>query len=116
MTNVDANAEQTPPQDSVKSRRVSKLVVFLAIVLTALGVFLSWAAASRKGMLPFGGEMTGYTLAPIIFGMIFVAIFQLFKRFRNQHSRWKTYCWVLFLSSLGSISNLFQELAAISAR
>ncbi|WP_143732591.1 hypothetical protein [Microbulbifer sp. GL-2] len=73
------------------------LAVTLAFTASFLGQFL------KTGNIAVG---IGGGLAPIIMGIIIVAIFQIGKPFRNSKSRCKILLWTQIVLMLGSISNL----------
>lgn len=68
--------------------------LFLKLSCIALTVLTMLVAAFKALALESQiGEIVGYALGPIIWGIIIVGLFQIGKRFRNQKSRYKIYLW-----------------------
>lgn len=115
---AQADANYTPPEsnETPDPRKATKLIIFFAVILTACGVLLGFVVGLSTGVGQGGriGELIGQSIGVIIFGLLVVALFQLFKRFRNQRSRWKIYCWSVFIAILGQVGNLVQAVAPVA--
>jgi len=116
MTAIDNDSETPQINDTGGPQKVSKGIVFFTIFLSVIGVCLGYVSAVIAGIGSNGriGELFGHSIGVIVFGLIIVAFFQLFKRYRNQSSRWKIYCWSVIILSLISIGNLIQGIAPVA--
>jgi len=97
-------------------RKVTIPIVIIAIVLTLLGVAPGYLMGVSKGIGQGGriGELIGQSIGVVVMAFLVVAIFQIFKRFRNQRSRWKIYCWSIFIVCFSSTLRFLQDLVPIS--
>ncbi len=111
MEQTDSN--YAPPQSAAANtpRRAGPLLISIAMIMTVLGVMLGYAQGVIAGIGEGGriGELIGQSIGVIILALLVVAIFQLFKRFRNQRSRWKIYSWTIFIVCLSNIIRYVQS-------
>ncbi len=114
VVNQDNNINATPEIiDNPAPRKVSMLIVVIAGILTVYGVLQGYVTGMRAGIGEGGriGELIGQSIGVIVMALMAVAIFQIFKRFRNQRSRWKIYSWTIFIVCLSNLIRLAQGLS-----
>lgn len=102
-------------EDRKKQQSAGVLSIILALVLTLVNSFLALSNALLRNRVEGGrdliaGEMIGSIIAPILVGLVVVALFQFAQKYRNSRSRWKIYCWTLLVLFVVSVSQLFQIL------
>lgn len=116
MTKPDTQHEPVNINDVDSTRKASKLIIFIAIILTFIGVFLGFVGGLSRGIGKDGrtGELVGHSLGVIIMALICVVLFQLLKRFRNQRSRWKIYCWSIAVISLSTVVTTIQAVVPLA--
>jgi len=96
-----SNASTIGDNQPVKAGMALTIFLWLAIALAFTVSFLGQFLKTGNIAVGIGGG-----LAPIIMGIIIVAIFQIGKPFRNSKSRCKILLWSQVVLILGSISNL----------
>lgn len=90
---ADTHAEQPMENPDSSERRAGKFTIVIAILLTLTNFPVALALAPDKDPARWG-EIAGYSIVgPVMLGLIIVVLFLLFKRFRNQSSRWKICSW-----------------------
>jgi hypothetical protein len=90
-----------------KTQRASKLTIAMSFAITLLNIIIAPAVMGSGFDSQRWGEFVGTLIGPVVFGLLVVVSFQLFKKFRNHRSRWKIYCWtvaVLFISNFARLA------------
>lgn len=112
MTNIYSTpAASLTTNSDHQAQTASILLKISCIVLTLLtmlaAVFKALALESQAG------EVVGSALGTIIWGLIIVGIFQIWKKFRNQKSRYKIYLWCQIVFFITQIMALIKALIAL---
>ncbi len=101
IENCNNSAEQLP-----SPIKVTKVTIFVAIVLTILHVPISTALVGGRQLIL--GELIGNAIGPIVFGLLVALLFQIFGKYRNSRSRWKIYSWTLAILLISNFVRLVQ--------
>lgn len=100
-TTLESDTSTAGDNQPVKAGTALTIFLWLTIALAFTASFLGQFLKTGNIAVGIGGG-----LAPIIMGIIIVALFQIGKPFRNSKSRCKILLWSQVVLMLGSISNL----------
>jgi hypothetical protein len=98
------NAEK--PLASMSAKIISLILALLVMVLSGGQQYLI-----SRGGIP---EAIGGSIGALLFPLISIAVFQIWKRFRNQKSRYTIFLWVVSVICVSYFVQLFQLLAKIT--
>lgn len=94
--------------------RAKKTTIAISLVFTLLNMIIAPSVMGSRFNSQRWGEFVGTLIGPIVFGLLVVAFFQLFKRFRNNRSRWKIYGWTVAVLLVSNLVQLAQKIATAS--
>ena len=107
----ELNSAIAPDRDAPRAK---KTTIAIALLFTLLNMVIAPAVMGTRFNSQRWGEFVGTLIGPIIFGLLVVALFQLFKKFRNHRSRWKIYGWTVALLLISNLVQLAQRIAPSS--
>ena len=100
----------TAKESNGKTQRANILVISMSAVFTFLNIIIAPAVMGIKFNGERWGEFVGTLIGPMVFGLLVVVFFQIFKKFRNHRSRWKIYCWTLAILLISNLARLAQTI------
>jgi hypothetical protein len=91
----------------------STVVKIISFILALLVMALS---GGQQYLISRGGipEAIGGSIGALLFPLFFIAVFQIWKRFRNQKSRYTIFLWVVSVICVSYFVQFLQLLAKIT--
>ncbi len=86
-------------------KKPNKILVVLSVILVLINTYLGWFLVASK--YRSNTEIILYSLGAILMPILVVALFQLFKKFRNNSSRLTIFLWISFFVFVEKVYLLF---------
>ena len=90
---------------NIDQKKASRTLKIQACALA----FIGWIFSIWRGILEAKSDPLVFGLGGLFLPFFFILIMQLFERFRNQHSRYKIFCYVTIFLMVGNVITITQE-------